>query len=68
MADEDKFYYQIIHSETGAVIQGREYMTKDEANRRNHELRKKGVMKHEWARCDAQKVYYYDNPTQMYDQ
>jgi len=53
MADEDKFWYELIDTATKARVGTKEFLTKHEANRRNHDIEKKyGSKRHEWRRCD----------------
>lgn len=68
MADDDKFYFELINVETEAVIQGREYMTKDQANKRNRSLEKMGSKKHQWRRVDGgSNMYHYHQPNELED-
>lgn len=52
MADEDKFWYVLVHVESLAEIGGAEYVTKDEATKRNLDMQKMGSKKHEWRRAN----------------
>lgn len=50
----DHDYYELVDTTTNRVIGGREFMHRDEANRRNRDdLDKMGCKHHEWRKCDV---------------